>query len=154
MLRLLSIWHHYIFWRPLINIITCCADLWQVTSSPLLLSHGVKLTCITCNITKMCIIFSKCIHTRPPAWQINKTSPQINALIIIMLWIHKWQNFVKLRVSQYQKGKTNLDLLEQETVSGSGISWAMCKSAPRPRQITTPPPHHSVFYKPDVLPPA
>jgi len=30
-------------------------------------------------------------------------------------------------VSRYQKGKTNLDftiLLEQETVSGSGISWA------------------------------
>jgi len=25
-------------------------------------------------------------------------------------------------VNQYQKGKTNLDLLEQETVSGSGIS--------------------------------
>jgi len=26
------------------------------------------------------------------------------------------------RVSRYQKGKTNLDLLEQEIVSGSGIS--------------------------------
>jgi len=26
------------------------------------------------------------------------------------------------RVSQYQKGKTNLDLLEQETLSSSGIS--------------------------------
>jgi len=38
------------------------------------------------------------------------------------------------RVSRYQKGKskTNLDLLEQETVSGSGISWAICKSAPHP----------------------
>jgi len=28
-------------------------------------------------------------------------------------------------VSRYQKGKTNLDLLEQQTVSGSGISWAI-----------------------------
>jgi len=27
------------------------------------------------------------------------------------------------RVSRYQKGKTNLDLLEQEIVSGSGICW-------------------------------
>ena len=27
-------------------------------------------------------------------------------------------------------------LLQQETVSGSGISWAGCKSAPRSRQIT------------------
>ena len=43
-------------------------------------------------------------------------------------------------------------LLKQETVSGSGISWAICKSAPRSRQITTPVPHCSVFYRPDALP--
>jgi len=30
-------------------------------------------------------------------------------------------------------------------VNGNGISWAICKSAPRSRQITTPAPHHSVF---------
>ena len=36
-------------------------------------------------------------------------------------------------------------LLKQETVSGSGISWAICKSAPRSRQITMPATHHSVF---------
>jgi len=36
-------------------------------------------------------------------------------------------------------------LLKQETASGSGISWAICKSAPSSRQITTPAPHHSVF---------
>ena len=28
-------------------------------------------------------------------------------------------------------------------MSGSGISWAICKSAPCSRQITTPAPHHS-----------
>jgi len=49
------------------------------------------------------------------------------------------------RVSLYQKSKTNLDILEQETMSGSGISWAIYKSAPCPRQITMPAPHHSVF---------
>jgi len=48
-------------------------------------------------------------------------------------------------VSRYQKGKTNPDLLEQKTVSGSGISWAICKSTHRPRHITTPAPHHSLF---------
>jgi len=37
---------------------------------------------------------------------------------------------------------------------GSGISWAICKSAPRFRQITTPTPHRSVFYRPDALPAA
>jgi len=62
-------------------------------------------------------------------------------------------------VSQYQKdknqkGKTNLDLLEQEIVSGSGICWAICKSASNPTQITTPTSHHSVFYRPDALPAA
>ena len=45
-------------------------------------------------------------------------------------------------------------LLKQETVNSSGISWAICKSAPRSRQITTPAPHQSVFYRPDALPAA
>ena len=45
-------------------------------------------------------------------------------------------------------------LLKQETVSGSGIIWAICKSEPRSRQITTPTPHHSVFFRPDALPAA
>ena len=39
-------------------------------------------------------------------------------------------------------------------MSGSGISWAICKSAPHSRQITTPAPHHSVFYRLDALPAA
>jgi len=38
-------------------------------------------------------------------------------------------------------------LLKQDTVSGSGISWAICKSASRSRQTTTPAPHHSLFYR-------
>jgi len=53
-----------------------------------------------------------------------------------------------------EKQKTNLDLLEQEIVSSSGISWAICKPAPRSRQITMPAPYHSVFYRPDALPAA
>ena len=54
-------------------------------------------------------------------------------------------------MSRYQKGKPIWILLKQETVSGSGICWAICKSAPRSRQITTPAPHHSGFYRPDAL---
>ena len=30
-------------------------------------------------------------------------------------------------------------------MSGSGISWVICKSAPHSRQTTTPAPHYSVF---------
>ena len=39
-------------------------------------------------------------------------------------------------------------------MSGNGISWAICKSAPHTRQTTMPAPHHSVFYSPDALPAA
>jgi len=78
------------------------------------------------------------------------------------------------RVSRYQKGRLSWlmsafertlkikiasrivkpiwILLKQETVSGSGIRWAICKSAPRSRQITILAPHRSVFYRPDALP--
>jgi len=50
-----------------------------------------------------------------------------------------WNLSGTTRVSRYQKGKTgkgktNLDLLEQEIVSGSDMCWAICKSAPHPRQ--------------------
>ena len=49
------------------------------------------------------------------------------------------------RWASTRKVKPMWILLKQETVSGSGISWTICKSAPRSRQITTPAPHHSVF---------
>ena len=48
-------------------------------------------------------------------------------------------------MSRYQKGKPIWILLKQETVSGSGIGWTICKSAPCSRQITMPAPHNSVF---------
>ena len=59
-------------------------------------------------------------------------------------------------VSRYQKGKTSLDLNEARddgVLRCSGISWTICKQpAPHSRQITTPTPHHSIFYRPDSLP--
>ena len=56
-----------------------------------------------------------------------------------------WTMSRTTRVICYQKDKTNLDLLEQEIVNGSGISWAICKSAPRPRPNNHANIHHSVF---------
>jgi len=57
-------------------------------------------------------------------------------------------------MSQYQKGKTRkvkpIWIYWSEIVNG----WAICKSAPRPREITMPESHHSVFYRPDALPAA
>jgi len=53
-----------------------------------------------------------------------------------------------------RKVKTIWILVKQETVSGSGVSWAKCKSAARSRQITMSASHRSVFYRPDALPAA
>ena len=58
------------------------------------------------------------------------THRHTHAIVLRLFWILSGTTWV----SQNQKGKTNLDLLEQETVSGSGISWAMCNSAPHPSQ--------------------
>ena len=44
------------------------------------------------------------------------------------------------------KSPSSVVSFKQETVSGSGISWAIWKSAPRSRQIITPAPHHSVNF--------
>ena len=49
------------------------------------------------------------------------------------------------QVSWYQKGKTNLDFTEGRDSESSGISWAVCKSAPCSGQVTMPTPHHPVF---------
>jgi len=73
--------------------------------------------------------------------------------IVLLLF---WNLSGTIRMSRYQKGKnqegkTNLDSLEQEIVSGSGIllgHMQVCTSS----QITTPTSHHSVFYRPDALP--
>ena len=50
------------------------------------------------------------------------------------------------RWADTRKVKTNLDFTEvRDSDYGSGISWAICKSASRSRQITMPVPHHSSF---------
>jgi len=48
-------------------------------------------------------------------------------------------------VSRYQKGKTNLDFTEARDMSGNGISWGICMSAPRSSQITMPAPTTQFF---------
>jgi len=60
-----------------------------------------------------------------------------NRLTTLCLGLPRWAGTIKL--------KPVWILLKQQTVSGSGISWAICKSAPRSRQTTMPAPHHSVF---------
>jgi len=79
---------------------------------------------------------------------------------LLSLLLHPFNSLLSSTtwVRRCQKGKTSLDLMRQEMMGfwdGCGISWTICKqSAPRSRQITTPTPHHSVFYRPDALPDA
>ena len=54
--------------------------------------------------------------------------------VLLLFWNMSGTTLVR----RYQKGRTrkvkaNLDLLEQEIVSGNGICLAICKSAPYPR---------------------
>ena len=109
-------------------------------------------------------MFRRCISQWMSLWAqllslLHLTTKPLQPALQRKKWVDNTHLFIgpfsgTTRVSQYQKSKTDLDLLKQETVSGSGISWAICKSAPSSRQITTPAPHHSVFYRPDALPAA
>ena len=58
------------------------------------------------------------------------------------------------RVSWYQKGKTNLDFTEARDSEWQWNPLGYVQVCTRSRQITTPAPHHSVFYRPDALPAA
>jgi len=60
-------------------------------------------------------------------------------------------------VSQYQKGKTDLDFTEARD---SEWQWhqlghmQVCTSLQTDNNASTPAPNHSVFYRPDALPAA
>jgi len=53
-------------------------------------------------------------------------------------------------VIQYQKGITNLDFTEARVAVASAGPYGNLHLA-HLTQITTPAPHHSVFYRPDAL---
>jgi len=61
--------------------------------------------------------------------------------------------FGTTRVSRHQKGKTSLNLLEQQIVSGSGNSGSYA-NLHLDLDTTMLASHHSVFYRPDALPAA
>ena len=77
-----------------------------------------------------------------PYGAIQHTHSRLTALVWDYLVV--WDYPSELVPERYQSGTTWI-LLKQEIVSGSGISWAIWKSAPCSRQITTSAPHHSVF---------
>jgi len=110
--------------------------------------HASPLRELTCHMGSHSVTWQRW-HSRPyssRSWYSIKR-PQRNARLSWPSWLvtHLFNGPLSrtTQVSRYQKVKPIWILLKQETVSG--ISWAICKSAPRSRQITTPAPHHSVF---------
>ena len=102
---------------------------------------------VVCMWSSWCHRIQKPHHLLPhlnPDWNLTHTHTRLTALFP---GLPRWAGARKV--------KPIWILLKQETVSGSGISWAICKSAPRTRQLTVPAPHHhTVFYRPDALPAA
>jgi len=78
------------------------------------------------------------LHRHSCRWPMNSSAAKSHTHTHTTVLLLFWNLSGTTQVSWYQKGKTkkvktNLDLLEQEIVSGSGICWAICKSAPHPR---------------------
>ena len=107
--------------------------------------------------SRVLVVHSSPTHIYLPIWTLSALSTHAVNIVphtnIPVYWPFSRESGTT-RVSRYRKVQPIWILLKQETVSGNGISWAICKSAPRSRQITMPAPHHSVFYRPDAIPAA
>jgi len=113
----------------------------------------------TPNYPAMCrfpLFIALCDHN-PPVLQTDRQSSQTYEMLVAKL-----KPFYGLLyfsgtacVSRYQKGKTRK--VKPIWIDWSKRQWVAVAST-RPyanlRQITTPAPHHSVFYRPDALPAA
>jgi len=65
----------------------------------------------------------------------EKQNTHTQTIVLLLFWnLSRTTQESRYQKGKTGKGKTNLDLREQEIVSGSGICWAICKSAPHTRQ--------------------
>ena len=113
---------------------------------------------LACISADMCVKFCDNMPSvsTPPQWVSTEFSSRLfgdqfsswdtySAMRQIVVWTS-----CSLGCMRYNNKQTRLTALPgwagtRKVVSGSGISWAICKSAPRSRQITMPAPHHLVF---------
>ena len=72
-----------------------------------------------------------CLHALADSMQVYTHT---YTTVLLLFWnLSRTTQVRRYQKGKNQEGKTNLDLLEQEIVSGSGICWAIWKSAPHPR---------------------
>jgi len=114
--------------------------------------QSVLLPTANCSLIHSCPDYNR----RPPPTNFTHSADHgLDAQIDITSPIHHTHTHTHTRLTALfpglprwagtRKVKPIWILLKQETVSASGISWAICKSAPRSRPITMPAPHRSVF---------
>jgi len=142
-----TIYHYFCTWQCLITSFTCLLFAYFSVSSPNYCAHLCCYCFIFTNDSQTqqaysvtaTITMQSCTHARTHA----HTHTRLTA---VFPGLPRWAGIRKV--------KPIWTLLKQETVSGSSISWAICKSAPRSRQITTSAPHHSFFtgWMPFLLP--
>jgi len=118
---------------------TCAASLGLVLSG----SREVACPCGTDTVSGNA---ESVPHTNQTANSNNNNNNNNTRLKALFPGLPRWAGTRRQNQSGFKWSK--------ETVSGSGISWAICKSAPCSRQITTPALYHSDFYRPDALPAA
>jgi len=129
---------------------------WLVSKKSGSLYPGKRLSLWTLAVTLLAW-HSSCHTSQPVLFRATGDNPQLT----LFTASNTWKNTTNLHTHTHtrlttlcpglpqwagtRKVKSMWILLKQKTVSGSGISWAICKSAPRSRQITMPAPHCPVF---------
>jgi len=123
-------------------------DFW-LKLAPFFMAHGVFFSCRKCQNYWRCpsnmVLKLRCIKVRKLLLSRPHTHTHTR-LTALLSGLPGWAGTRKV--------KPIWILLKQETVSSSGISRAIRKSAPHSREITTPTPHRSVFTgRMPILPP-
>jgi len=114
-----------------------CESSTQSNGQNVLKRHqGVYTMTSAGHVMKISLLPTNCKPLKTSVPDATAATPLHTIVFILLLF---WNLSGTTRVSRCQKGKTrkgktNLYLLEQEIVNGSGICWAICKSAPYSRQ--------------------
>ena len=130
LLKIINV-HRSCSWRMLLKIWSCVAPAMAALlfrQFPVAI-HGVQPCCQVATISSMAFPIGV-LNTHPFNGPLSGTT----------------------RVSQYQKGKTNLDFTEAGDSEWQWLQLGHMQVCTLLQTDTTPAPHRSVFYRPDALP--
>ena len=128
--------------------------LWSDEFVVFVVGCAAKLQPISMTYQYYLILFCLCVMVCWLIFEWNGILETVKSVMFILLQLNRSHTHTHLTAlfpglpgwAGTRKVKPIWILLKRETVSGSDISWALCKFAPSSRQITTPAPHHSSFF--------